>query len=319
MTNTSILFRRRLTGAYVTPSLDLRIVALAALTITFTQRGTGTAEYSTDRNTWNQFVSGQPTATFPVGSTIYLRGNLSPVVGSTAQTSGIGTFSASAAFNVAGCPLSLLGSNYSLTDNVPQYSFCALFYGATTLQHVSGVQIPSGAIGSHALWGMFQECSYLIDAPELPSTNVAEYGYSTMFYNCTNLTSAPQILPATSIYQHGYEYMFYGCSSLITAPAISATSLTGERCMFAMFMSCSNLQNAPELYPTSVTNYQYHRLFDGCGQVAELRVHLTSWTQDGSYYWVRGVSANGTFYCPAALPQEFGVDRIPTSWSVQTF
>lgn len=314
--NSLILRLRRGGGGEAQSSTDLRIIALAALTITFTQRGTGTAEYSTDRQTWQPFVSGQPTPAFQIGQTIYLRGNLSPVVAATSDASGVGTFTASAAYNVAGCPLSLLGANYELTDNVPQYAFGGLFRDSTTLQSARRMSIPSGAIGSHGCWGMFYGCTAMQAAPELPSTSVGGYGYYGMFYGCSSLVTAPTVLPAITVNTHSYQYMFYQCTSLVTAPRVLATTLSGESGMYSMFMYCTALEDAPELYPTAVVDFQYHRLFDGCSRLAELRVHFTAWTEKGMYYWLQDTAANGTLYCPASLPQEFGRDRIPTGWSV---
>ena len=45
---------------------------------------------------------------------------------------------------------------------------------------------------------LFQNCSVLTSAPELPATTLADYSYYKMFYYCTNLTSAP-VLPATTL------------------------------------------------------------------------------------------------------------------------
>jgi hypothetical protein len=46
--------------------------------------------------------------------------------------------------------------------------------------------------------GMFQYCTSLTTAPELPATTLASYCYNQMFYGCTSLTTAPE-LPATTL------------------------------------------------------------------------------------------------------------------------
>lgn len=67
------------------------------------------------------------------------------------------------------------------------------------------------------------------------------YQFSALFYNCRNLTSAENfILPATSLSSGCYRQLFYGCSSLVTAPDLIATSLPIE-CYYCMFYNCSNL------------------------------------------------------------------------------
>jgi hypothetical protein len=63
---------------------------------------------------------------------------------------------------------------------------------------------------------MFYNCTSLTKAPELPATILNEFCYSNMFYNCTSLTKAPE-LPATELVGKCYSYMFYGCTTLTGA------------------------------------------------------------------------------------------------------
>ena len=60
---------------------------------------------------------------------------------------------------------------------------------------------------------MFQGCTSLTTAPELPATTLADSCYSSMFYVCSSLTQAPA-LPATTLADYCYYYMFSGCTSL---------------------------------------------------------------------------------------------------------
>ena len=64
---------------------------------------------------------------------------------------------------------------------------------------------------------LFEGCSVLTSAPELPATKLAESCYSNMFSGCTSLTSAPK-LPATTLAVGCYSNMFNGCTSLTSAP-----------------------------------------------------------------------------------------------------
>ena len=68
-------------------------------------------------------------------------------------------------------------------------------------------------------------------------TDVPSGCYYDMFNNCTSLTSAPQ-LPATTLARDCYNCMFYGCTSLVSAPELPATTLA-DRCYNSMFDSCS--------------------------------------------------------------------------------
>jgi hypothetical protein len=60
-----------------------------------------------------------------------------------------------------------------------------------------------------------------------------------MFEGCTSLTTAPE-LPATTLANGCYEDMFSGCTSLATAPELPATTLI-SRCYNEMFRNCRNL------------------------------------------------------------------------------
>ncbi len=44
---------------------------------------------------------------------------------------------------------------------------------------------------------LFDSCSVLTSAPELPATTLADYCYYSMFYGCTSLTAAPELTATT--------------------------------------------------------------------------------------------------------------------------
>ena len=68
---------------------------------------------------------------------------------------------------------------------------------------------------------MFNGCTSLTVAPELPATTLQPNCYSSMFNGCTSLTTV-SILPATTLAEYCYAYMFQGCTSLKLS-----TTLTG--------------------------------------------------------------------------------------------
>ena len=74
---------------------------------------------------------------------------------------------------------------------------------------------------------LFENCSALTSAPELPATILADGCYQGMFKGCTNLTVAPE-LPATTLAFCCYNEMFKGCTKLSTvtmlAPSDQITS-----------------------------------------------------------------------------------------------
>ena len=109
---------------------------------------------------------------------------------------------------------------------------------------------------------LFENCSVLTSAPELPATTLANNCYTDMFYGCTNLTSAP-VLPATELATYCYYEMFSGCTSLTSAPELPATTLA-DNCYSNMFKKCTSLTSAPELPATELATYCYYEMFNGC-------------------------------------------------------
>ena len=76
---------------------------------------------------------------------------------------------------------------------------------------------------------LYQGCSVLTSAPELPATTLADECYYGMFYGCTSLTATPE-LPATKLADYCYASMFADCTKLSTvtmlAPSDQITSCT---------------------------------------------------------------------------------------------
>ena len=165
---------------------------------------------------------------------------------------------------------------------------------------------------------LFEGCTGLTSAPELPATTLAKNCYRQMFKGCTGLTSAPE-LPATTIATGCYASMFEGCTGLTSAPELPATTLASN-CYASMFRSCTGLTSAPELPAIKLANNCYTSMFRSCKNISIIKIHFTLWdisafngkTND----WVNGVASIGTFYKPSALPEEYGTSKIPPGWTV---
>ena len=80
---------------------------------------------------------------------------------------------------------------------------------------------------------LFDGCSVLTSAPELPATTLAEDCYHGMFWYCTNLESAPE-LPATTLMKDCYNRMFGYCEKLSTVTMLApSTEITGkDNCVY---------------------------------------------------------------------------------------
>ena len=128
----------------------------------------------------------------------------------------------------------------------------------------------TASTGDARFCSLFEGCSQLTTAPELPSTSLAGYCYHNMFYNCTSLTKAPSKLPATTLPGYCYRGMFYGCTQLTTAPEICAKFMEGNSCCESMFSNCSSLTNVQEKLPATTLSVQcYWSMFEGCSSLTK--------------------------------------------------
>ena len=113
---------------------------------------------------------------------------------------------------------------------------------------------------------LFNGCTVLTSAPELPAKELADNCYYSMFHGCTSLTAAPE-LKATTLAGSCYESMFFGCTSLTSALELPATKLA-YKCYYGMFESCTSLTSAPELKATTLANECYESMFKGCTKLS---------------------------------------------------
>lgn len=152
--------------------------------------------------------------------------------------------------------------NYTAYDAVAteNSSFISLFQNCTALK--SAPQLPAKALKESCYRQMFEGCTSLEQAPDLPATELKALCYYSMFAGCTALTQAPN-LSATKLQSQCYQLMFSGCTSLKTAPVILATELA-DNCCDNMFESCKSLEKAPALLATTLSVCCYQGMFKGC-------------------------------------------------------
>ena len=178
----------------------------------------------------------------------------------------------------SGSKLYLRGTgNTKITGNSTNYRF--VFTGTSALKIACKGNIENlldyetVSAGGHSTMGnscyryMFYNCTSLTTAPELPATTLANSCYKYMFGGCASLTTAPA-LPATTLANGCYRDMFKGCTSLTTAPALPATTLAVE-CYGNMFRGCTALTTAPSVLPaTTLVEGCYKYMFGGCTSLA---------------------------------------------------
>ena len=144
--------------------------------------------------------------------------------------------------------------------------FCYLFNGCSVL--TSAPELPATTLASECYQGMFNGCTSLKTAPILPAESLTSNCYSHMFEDCTSLVNAPT-LPAMVLTNHCYQEMFKGCTSLTSAPKISATKLAGY-CYQEMFKGCTSLTSAPKLSATKLADYCYYEMFYDCENLSSV-------------------------------------------------
>ena len=95
---------------------------------------------------------------------------------------------------------------------------------------------------------MFYQCGNLTTIPQLDTSKVTNM--NSMFYQCGNLTTIPQLNTSNVT---GMNDMFYYCSNLTTIPQLNTSKVTS---MAYTFYSCSNLTTIPQLDTSKVTNME---------------------------------------------------------------
>ena len=138
--------------------------------------------------------------------------------------------------------------------------FISLFQNCTALK--SAPELPATALKGSCYRQMFEGCTSLTQAPVLPATELQQLCYYSMFKGCTSLTEAPK-LPATKLAHSCYKEMFEGCISLDKAPDLPATTLKPS-CYYEMFKGCIALTRAPELKAEQILNASCQSMFEGC-------------------------------------------------------
>ena len=204
---------------------------------------------------------------------------------------------------VYGNIMSLVSSdNFATTTTLTaNYAFCNLFrpnndnYQLIYIDPNKPLLLPATTLTENCYSNMFYDCTYLTTAPELPATTLVKSCYSNMFYGCTNLSAAPE-LPATTLVQSCYSQMFYGCTGLTTAPELPATTLV-QSCYSQMFYGCTRLNSVTCL-------------------ATDKDISASSYTSN----WLSGVPATGTFYKATSMTSwGEGASGIPTGWNAQSY
>ena len=225
-------------------------------------------EYSVNNGTWKKVVTGEPVTFGGSKGTLSLRGK-NNLEGTSKQNSGYSKIS----FGKTDVNVACKGDIRTLLDytnykDVATESarFRHLFEDCTQL--TSAPDLPAETLAEACYSFMFEHCTSLKTAPELRATTLADDCYFRMFLGCTALETAPT-LSAKNLKTYCYSYMFAGCTSLKTAPELRATQLLSG-CYQGMFQGCKSLESAPELPATTLATQCYAYMFQNCEKLSSV-------------------------------------------------
>lgn len=243
-----------------------------------------TLEYSIDLSNWSSMTTTTTITLANSGDSCYIRGVLS-------------------------------GNNAD--SNYTQFKMTGKIVASGNCNYLWNNENQDAPLKEYCGYKMFNGCTSLTTAPELPATTLANWCYQYMFYGCTSLTTAPE-LPATTLTQSCYLEMFGGCTSLTTTPELPATTLASS-CYRGMFSDCTSLTTAPELPATTLANYCYYFMFYNCSKLNYIKCLATNISATYcTTNWVKGVASTGTFIKDANMTGwTAGANGIPINWTVE--
>lgn len=181
----------------------------------------------------------------------------------------------------------------------------------------------------YAFYGMFEDVGNMLNHPEkdieLPATTVRKGSYALMFFNCRNLTRAPE-LPATTLSGGPYDpmsvlgpynSMFYQCYRLEKAPSILPATNVPATSYFRMFSDCRALVAAPVLPAAAPGNDAYRFMFRDCRSLKQIICYAKGnlGRNKATHFWVEGVPAGGTFISDPSVSWPSGDHGIPAGWN----
>ena len=236
----------------------------------------GTLEYFASDKTWTVWDGMSPISAEPNGGgyVIYLRGT-----GNTVITD-------HSAWAVDASDIACIGNIENLLDYttvetgqhpvMAENCFYGMFEGCTGLTQAP--ELPATTLAFQCYFDMFRDCTSLTKAPALPATTLVTSCYCAMFSGCTSLKEVPE-LPATTLTDSCYNAMFYGCTSLTKTPELPANTLA-TNCYCVMFSGCTSLIQIPELPATTLANDCYDRMFEGCTSLKLSTIKTEEYTQE---------------------------------------
>lgn len=159
----------------------------------------------------------------------------------------------------------------------------------------------------------------LVAAEGFNNADTQEARFVTLFYNCKQLISAPE-LPAIKLASYCYEYMFAYCEKLKTAPTLPATDLSNN-CYSYMFLHCTNLETAPTLPAKTLTSHCYYGIFGQCVKLKEISMLGTTADKEKDTnslaQWLDGTTGGTLYVANGVSNSEYLKSNVPEGWTIK--
>lgn len=229
------------------------------------------------------------------------------------------------------------GSNAHIICDVPHYVYGNVmslidFEGYLRPEQNPFIQTAEEYAFAGLFWqGSDNHNTTMFNHPEkdivLPATTVKGGAYRSMFFNCVNLTRAPE-LPATTFLggpyittggtpEPPYGMMFSCCYNLKQGPGILPALTVPQLTYWCMFEHCTSLEASPVLPAKAPGQYSYQRMFINCQSLKQITCYATSnlGANGATYYWVDRVPEGGTFISDPSASWPSGIHGIPAGWN----
>lgn len=240
-------------------------------------------EYSVNNGTWKKVVANNPVGFGGDRGSLRLRGKCPYGTATSLEKHSTITFSdENVKVDCFGDIRTLIDYTAYETVATENSSFISLFQNCTALK--SAPQLPAKALKGSCYQQMFEGCTSLAQAPMLSAKELGWYCYSNMFKGCKSLVKAPA-LPATTLQPSCYSYMFANCEKLTEAPVLKAMKMESNSYK-NMFEGCKSLVNAPDLPATTLNINCYQSMFSGCTSLKKAPELRAKKFEERCYCWM---------------------------------
>lgn len=178
-----------------------------------------------------------------------------------------------------------------ISKNASYVCFSNLFYNSQNLVDASNFILDYENVPSYGYYTMFYNCTAMTSAPVILATTVGEEAFHGMFMGCNSLTTAPEI-NVRFTQKNSLATMFFNCYGLTTGPSVLSFERMGEQVCYQMFGNCRSLTTAPELPDTTLSKACYQGMFLGCsGLTTAPELPATTLANDCYYSMFKGCTS----------------------------